>query len=105
MYLEIRDVSLTLSGLEFGVLYLVEIVVKVCEIESVRVRFKVRIGKGFNVYYGLFLNGRKSRKKIVWWVKFKRVGCICRYWVFYFFFRVGTFGFFRFIFSWYIEVG
>lgn len=76
VHLETRDASLTLSGLEPGVLHLVEIVAKACETESARARLKVRTGKGFNAYHGLFLNGRKSRKKIVWWVKFKEPGVL-----------------------------
>lgn len=105
VHLETRDASLTLSGLEPGVLHLVEIVAKACETESARARLKVRTGKGFNAYHGLFLNGRKSRKKIVWWVKFKRAGCTCRHWVFHLLLRVGTPGSLRSILSWHTEAG
>ncbi|XP_070345027.1 uromodulin-like 1 isoform X1 [Equus asinus] len=42
VHLETRDASLTLSGLEPGVLHLVEIVAKACETESARARLKVR---------------------------------------------------------------
>ncbi|XP_004429682.1 PREDICTED: uromodulin-like 1 [Ceratotherium simum simum] len=42
VHLETQDASLVLSGLEPGVLYLVEIVAKVCERESARARLRVR---------------------------------------------------------------
>ncbi|KAJ8793582.1 hypothetical protein J1605_003590 [Eschrichtius robustus] len=42
VHLETRNASLTLSGLEPGVLYLVEIVAKACGKESARARLKVR---------------------------------------------------------------
>ncbi|XP_059778282.1 uromodulin-like 1 [Balaenoptera ricei] len=42
VHLETRNASLTLSGLEPGVLYLVEIVVKACGKESARAHLKVR---------------------------------------------------------------
>ena len=46
VHLETRNASLTLSGLEPGVLYLVEIVAKACGKESARAHLKVRTGNG-----------------------------------------------------------
>lgn len=44
VHLETRDASLTLSGLEPGVLHLVEIAAKACGNGSARARLKVRTG-------------------------------------------------------------
>jgi hypothetical protein len=45
MTMETQNNNVTLSGLEWGTLYLVEIVAKVCGKEGARTQLKVRTGK------------------------------------------------------------
>lgn len=61
VHLETRDASLTLSGLEPGVLHLVEIAAEACGKGSARARLKVRTGNRFQKrLLPLVLKGREQ---------------------------------------------
>lgn len=64
VHLDTQNTSLILSGLEPGILHLVEIVAKACGQESARVLLKVRTGNRLQKYLLPFvLKGREKRMK------------------------------------------
>lgn len=66
MHLETRNASLTLWGLQPGVLHLLEIVSKACGKESARAHLKVRTGKGFPKRLPPFvLEGRRKCERFL----------------------------------------
>lgn len=80
-HLETRNASLTLWGLEPGVLHLVEIVSKACGQESARAHLKVRTGKGFPKHLlPCVLKGRGKYERFLRGLRLKRAGLIvgCR---------------------------
>lgn len=81
VHLETRNASLTLWGLEPGVLHHIEIVSKACGRESARAHLKVRTGKGFPKRFAPFvLKGRGKflkEGKEFWWVKVEKSWVNC----------------------------
>lgn len=77
MHLETRNASLTLWGLEPGVLHYIEIVSKACGRESARAHLKVRTGKGFPKCFSPFV--LKGRGKSFGGLRLKRAGLIVGY--------------------------
>ena len=64
MHLQTQKASLTLSGLEPGVLYLVEIVARACGQESAKAQLKVRTGNRLykQCHHGFLKGGEKVGK-------------------------------------------
>lgn len=64
--LRTQKASLMVSGLEPGVLYLVEIVARACGQESAKAQLKVRTGNRLwkQCHHGVLKGRRKSRKEV-----------------------------------------
>lgn len=77
VHLETRNASLTLWGLEPGILHFIEIVSKACGKESAKAHLKVRTGKGFPKHFSPFVC--KGRGKGFGGLRLKRAGLIVGY--------------------------